>query len=306
MISYMKPITADWNNLLFPELSHSVDVVLDTDAYNEVDDQFAIAYALFSENRINIEAIYAAPFVNDHADSAEEGMEQSYDEILHIMKLCGKEGVVPVFKGASRFLTHKGDIVQCAAVDDLIFRALHHSNQSPLYVVSIGAPTNIASALTCCPEIRSRICVLWLGGNSLEQEDAREFNLEQDIKASQALFSSHVPLVLFPCGGVTEKLRLTTADLHSRMDSNELTNYLARIVEQYQEKEFGDEKVIWDIIPFVWLINPNWVRTELFHTPNLSDDCRWCGSYIDHFVRCAVDVDKAAAFQDLFIKLNGR
>ena len=38
-----------------------VDVVLDTDAYNEVDDQFAIAYLLKSKNKLNTVAIYAAP-----------------------------------------------------------------------------------------------------------------------------------------------------------------------------------------------------------------------------------------------------
>ena len=34
-------------NLQVPD--HPVDVVLDTDAYNEIDDQFAIAYLLRSE-----------------------------------------------------------------------------------------------------------------------------------------------------------------------------------------------------------------------------------------------------------------
>ena len=38
-----------------------VDVVIDTDAYNEVDDQFAIAWALRSPERVNVEAVYAAP-----------------------------------------------------------------------------------------------------------------------------------------------------------------------------------------------------------------------------------------------------
>lgn len=40
-----------------------VDVVLDTDAYNEVDDQFAIAYLLASSDRCNTKAIYAARVV---------------------------------------------------------------------------------------------------------------------------------------------------------------------------------------------------------------------------------------------------
>lgn len=39
-----------------------VQVVLDTDTYNEVDDQFALSYALRSPKEINVNAVYAAPF----------------------------------------------------------------------------------------------------------------------------------------------------------------------------------------------------------------------------------------------------
>ena len=39
-----------------------VRVVIDTDAANEVDDQFAITWGLLSPDRLDIEAIVAAPF----------------------------------------------------------------------------------------------------------------------------------------------------------------------------------------------------------------------------------------------------
>ena len=53
-------------NLTAP--AHIVDAVLDTDAYNEVDDQYAIAYMLRSPERVNLKAIYAAPFSNPKAN----------------------------------------------------------------------------------------------------------------------------------------------------------------------------------------------------------------------------------------------
>ena len=65
-----------------------VRVVLDTDTANEIDDQFAIAWALLSPDRISVEAIYAAPFFADWhpgSDSPAEGMEKSYDEILRVL-----------------------------------------------------------------------------------------------------------------------------------------------------------------------------------------------------------------------------
>ena len=54
-----------------------VDVVLDTDAFNEIDDQFAIAYLLRSEDKLDTKAIYAAPFLNSKVSSAAEGMEKN-------------------------------------------------------------------------------------------------------------------------------------------------------------------------------------------------------------------------------------
>ena len=41
--------------------NYTPDAVIDTDAYNEVDDQFAIAYLLRSQERVRTVAIYAAP-----------------------------------------------------------------------------------------------------------------------------------------------------------------------------------------------------------------------------------------------------
>jgi len=41
-----------------------IRMILDTDTYNEVDDQFALVYALLSPEAVKVEAIHAAPFHN--------------------------------------------------------------------------------------------------------------------------------------------------------------------------------------------------------------------------------------------------
>ena len=85
-----------------------VDLVLDTDAATEVDDPFAIAYLLLSPERFRLQAIYAAPFaMNERTQDPAEGMEMSYEEILHIMRLCHKDQVCPVYRGAKKWLTEK-------------------------------------------------------------------------------------------------------------------------------------------------------------------------------------------------------
>ena len=71
--------------------SGRVDVVVDTDTYNEADDQFALAYLLKNRDRLNLEAIYAAPFLNEKVKSPAEGVEKSAEEIRRILKAAGAE-----------------------------------------------------------------------------------------------------------------------------------------------------------------------------------------------------------------------
>ena len=68
-----------------------IDVVLDTDAYNEIDDQFAIAYMLKSTDKFNVKGICAAPFHNEKSESYADGMNKSYDEIIKLLGLMGME-----------------------------------------------------------------------------------------------------------------------------------------------------------------------------------------------------------------------
>ena len=51
-----------FKNLTTPK--GKIDIVLDTDAYNEIDDQFAISYMLKSTQKFCVKGICAAPFKN--------------------------------------------------------------------------------------------------------------------------------------------------------------------------------------------------------------------------------------------------
>jgi purine nucleosidase len=60
-------------------------MVLDTDTFNEIDDQFAATYALITQERIRVEALYAAPFFKELSSGPKDGMEKSYREIEKIL-----------------------------------------------------------------------------------------------------------------------------------------------------------------------------------------------------------------------------
>ena len=80
---------ADRINRLEPPKG-KVRAILDTDTYNEIDDQFALAYAFLSKEKIELEAVYSAPYFNNRSTNAGDGMEKSYQEILRLLKLLGK------------------------------------------------------------------------------------------------------------------------------------------------------------------------------------------------------------------------
>ena len=66
--------------------NETVKVILDTDTFNEIDDQFALVQMLFSKEKINVLGINAAPFsMNSRSDNPERGMELSYDEIFRLL-----------------------------------------------------------------------------------------------------------------------------------------------------------------------------------------------------------------------------
>lgn len=77
-----------FKNLTTPK--GKIDVVLDTDAYNEIDDQFAISYMLLNTHKFNIRGICAAPFLNYKSVSVADGMLKGYDEILKLLELADK------------------------------------------------------------------------------------------------------------------------------------------------------------------------------------------------------------------------
>ena len=174
-------------NLSVP--SGKIDVVLDTDAYNEIDDQFAISYMIKSKEKIHVKAICAAPFYNAHSESPKDGMEKSYDEVLKLLSLMREN--VDVFKGSEKYLDDEKKPIISDASKMLAELSNEYSPENPLYVVAIGAITNVASALLLNPEMKNNVVVVWLGGHAQHFHDTKEFNMKQDIAAAQGGHGQH-------------------------------------------------------------------------------------------------------------------
>ena len=280
-----------------------IRAVLDTDTFNEIDDQFALAQALLSPDRIGLEAIYAAPFHNSRSTSPGHGMELSYEEIIRLLERLDRSAEGFVFRGVTGYVGLGKAAQTSAAVDDLIARARTASLQAPLYVIAIAAMSNIASALLKAPDIIGRIVVVWLGGHALESPHTKEFNLHQDVGGAQVLFDSGAALVLVPCQGVTSHLHSTVPEIERYVQPHgAIGEFLAQRFKEYSTEHLGWSKVIWDMAPLGWLIDPSWAPSVLVHTPVLTDAVTWSVDRSRHLMRYVYKVQRDPILRDFFIR----
>lgn len=285
-----------------------VDVILDTDAYNEIDDQFALAYIIKSEEKLNLKAVYAAPFFNHHSESAEDGMERSYHEIFHVYDLMNETRFHDVtFRGAKTFLKSETEPVRSPAVDDLIERAMQYTEENPLYVIGIAAATNIASALLIKPEIKDKIVILWLGGLSYDWHDNKSFNSGQDVAAARILMDSGVPLVQFPGKGVIDHFTTSGPEMEFWLKGkNKFCDYMIDKTEHEAKICYGGQvwsRAIWDVVPVAWLLEGEFMLDRVEHSPIMQYNHYYSFDRRRHFIKYVYSVNRDNLMRDLFTKM---
>jgi inosine-uridine nucleoside N-ribohydrolase len=282
-----------------------VRAVLDTDTYNEIDDQFALVQALLSPERIDLQAIYAAPFFNDRSTGPGHGMELSYGEIIELLDRLGRSSTGLVYRGVTDYVGPAKQALPAPAVDDLIERARSGSSENPLYVIAIGAISNVASALLKAPDIIDRTVVVWLGGHALEWRNQAEFNLRQDVGGVQVLFDSGVPLVLVPCMGVTSHLTSTVAEIERYVEPcGEIGQFLAMRFKEYSDDHLGWAKEIWDMAAVGWLLDPDWAPSVLMPTPIATELKTYSFDASRHPMRYVTQIRRNPILRDFFLKLR--
>ena len=183
-----------------------VRVILDTDCACEADDPFAVAYALMSPKLI-VKGIIAEHF------NEPGSMQASYDAIL---KLTNAMHLNPN-------VLHGEEIPLCAARPasegvQFIIDEARREDDHPLYVLCLGALSNIARALREAPDIAQKLTVVTIGGRDYFEpdQDIREFNFGNDIDAANALLSSDVPVWQIPFCTYTA-MRVGLAELQCRV-----------------------------------------------------------------------------------------
>ena len=331
-------------------------VIIDTDTANEIDDQFALTWALLSPERLDLEGVTAEPFSFAHhrdrliksiallqrgkPPSAEEerfmgglagwakrmvaqgrsgrdlhfvgpdeGVELSYQEIERVFDKCHVEPGGRVRRGSATYLSDFDSPIESPAANFIVERA-RAERQRPLYVLAMGALTNVASALLKAPDIIETIVVVWTSGFPSYAPFSNEpsLNLVQDRLASQLLFDCGVPHVYLPGYHVGAQLKISLPEMERFVKGKgDIGDYLFRLFthnplhEMFAISEMETKTwVIWDIINVAWLFDENFVATYMTQSPRLSNRLFWEHAPNRHAMREAFDINRDAIFEDLY------
>lgn len=273
-------------------------IILDTDTYNEIDDQFALAWAVLSD-KIDLLSVNAAPFLNSRSVSPEDGMEKSYNEILNILDLIAPEKKPPVYRGSTAFLADKKNPIVSDAAKNIVDTVM--GSDDTVYVVAIGAITNVASAIIMKPEITEKMVVVWLGGHAREWAHSREFNMVQDVKSAQVVMDSGVPFYQIPCCGVCDHLLTSIPELEACIGGkNKLCDYLVNIVKGYTSDPYCWSKVIWDVSAIAALVIPDALDSVIIPTPILTDNSLYADDFARHHMMYVRSLNRDRIFRALF------
>lgn len=279
-------------------------IIVNTDAKNEADDQYAIVHALLSKT-LDVRGIVPAHF------GREGSMEASRAEVDLLLELMDLKGEVLVANGAPGALPSAGTPVESPGARLIVEESKLASPGDPLYVTFLGPLTDMASAILMDPEIVHRdVVVIWIGGMGhgvAWSYDGPEFNLHNDIPAANIVFGSGITLWQVPASIYTmvsvgyaeleERLRGTSPLADYLIDQLVEWNSTVPVGEPFEHRSLGDSPAIGLVI------NPTGGVFQTVPAPRFGLE----GGYLPgagHPIRVYEQVDVRWLLEDMFAKIR--
>jgi purine nucleosidase len=281
--------------------------ILNTDAKNEADDQYAIVHALLSPT-IDLRGLVAAHFGSERSDRS---MEESREEIDLLLDLMGRTGQVTVADGAPGGLPDEATPVDSPGAQLIIEESRNGSEDDPLFVAFLGPLTDMASAILLDPAIVSRpVVVIWIGGMGHGGLDPSyqgiEFNLRNDIAAANVVFDSGIQVWQVPAN-VYSAVSVSYAELEEKIGgTSDLADYLIKqLVEWNATWHPGaiDFRSLGDSPAVSLILNPRGGSFRTVPAPRFAED----GTYVPgsgHPIRVCESVDVRYLLEDMFAKIR--
>lgn len=287
-------------------IEKQIRVIIDTDAKNEADDQFAVVQGLLSP-RFDVRGLIAAHFgVQRAADS----MEQSFAELERIVKLLGMPEEGLLYKGATLPMADEATPVESDGARLLIEEALK-TDEKPLYVLCMGPLTDVASAYLAEPDIAGRMTVIWIGGGAYPH-GGPEYNLGNDIHAANVLFASPVPIWQVP-KDVYEMMPVSLAELEYRVrPQGEIGRYLFDQLAAHSQEEIprksafrsGETWVLGDSPAVGLLLYEHRFCYEWREAPLITGSQTYVHTKRNRPIRVYQSVDARLILEDFYAKLS--
>jgi purine nucleosidase len=248
----------------WPPPAGPLRVVIDADAANEVDDQWAIALALGFPERLRIEGFVAAHY---GLRGGAKGVQKSYDMLLRELDAAGMAGRYPVRKGSDP-LAYRDRVPESEGVDFIIERAKAATPAAPLWVVALGPATDAAAAVLKDPSIADRVVVLWHGRTEWPKR-CWNFNAYNDAKAAQVLFDTPVRFVLFDTG---EGLTMPMDESERRVGAAGPLGQFLHDIRKPSAYARRADKGMFDLGDIAALVDPRTVTAEVADAPTVGHD----------------------------------
>jgi len=270
-------------------------LLVDTDAANEIDDLYAIALTLCAQDRFEILGFVASHFA---ARSGPGSIRESFVAIEETLRAAGAS--FPIAMGGDP-LCYPGVPQSSEGANFIVERANMCTPEDPLFVLVLGAASNIASALLLDRRIVDRIAVMF-HGRSEDTWPVRttQFNIYGDVIATKHLLEGPVPLIWFNTG---TRLSASIEETKQRLAPlGPLGDFLHQYRYRhpwYQEPEKG----FFDLGDVAWLLQPDLCRNDVIPAPTLT---RWM--YFDHKhtngpMRFVSDIDVLRTWQLFYERL---
>ena len=282
-----------------------IRVIVDTDAKNEADDQFAIAQALLSP-RFENAGFIAAHFGNRNCN---DSMLRSYRELEKIFDLMGFDKTDMIYKGAETALTDQLNPHESEG-SELIIREAMKEDERPLYVLFLGAITDLASAYLKEPRIAKRLTAIWIGGGAYPA-GGWEFNLGNDINAANVVFQSPIELWQVP-KNVYEMMNVSLAELELKVrPCGAIGEYLCDQLNAHAHEEgprkssfrSGETWVLGDNPAVGLLLTEQRFRFDWVPAPQISSDMAYIHTNRNRPIRVYNSIDNRVILEDMFAKL---
>ncbi|GGG22618.1 nucleoside hydrolase [Paenibacillus abyssi] len=284
-----------------------IRLMINSDAKNEADDQFAIVHALLTP-RFKIKGIIAAQFETTAKMMGRENtMQQSYDEIRKVLSLMDLDGQVPVYKGAVNPLADESSPEPSEGAEAIVREALA-DDPSPLYVVFLGPLTDMATAYLMEPSIAGKVTVIWIGGE-MYPKGGWEYNLFNDIYAANVVFDSDIELWQVP-RNVYSTMRVSLAELMYKVKPcGAIGDYLyQQLVDfnnsmTYPQWPKGEMWSLGDSPAISLLLDDHEYGYEYMSAPRITQDMYYVHDQKERMVRVYHYVDPRFTLEDMFAKL---